>query len=95
MRSAAAVQKVRPAALSGERQAPRVGLARDGRIVLLHPVTTYQGLCDAMFQMIRQSGSGSAFVLIRLLDVLTKVAEVERACDRLEELGRQAALAAA
>jgi hypothetical protein len=31
-------------------------------------------------------------VLIRLVDVLTKVAEVERASDRLDELGRQAEL---
>jgi uncharacterized membrane protein len=81
------------------RLAPRflpTGVAeRDGRIVLLYPVTDYEGLTDAMFHAIRQNGSGSAFVLIRLLDVLTKVSEVERMTDRLDELGRHADLVVA
>ncbi|WP_375462249.1 DUF2254 family protein [uncultured Enterovirga sp.] len=74
------------------RLAPRflpTGVAeRDGRIVLLYPVTDYEGLTDAMFHAIRQNGSGSAFVLIRMLDVLAKVAQVERATDRLWEIRR-------
>lgn len=65
---------------------------REGRIVLLYPVTDYDGLTDAMFHAIRQNGSGSPFVLIRLLDVLTKVAEVERTADRVVELARHADL---
>jgi uncharacterized membrane protein len=68
---------------------------RDGRIVLLYPVTDYEGLTDAMFHAIRQNGSSSAFVLIRLLDVLTKVVEVERSTYRLDELGRHAELVVA
>ena len=63
-----------------------------GTVVLLHPVTDYEGLCDGMFHTIRQNGSGSAFVMVRMLDVLTKVAEVERATDRLAELQRHADL---
>ncbi len=39
-----------------------------------------------------QGGSGSAFVLIRMLDVMAKVVHVERATDRLAELGRHADL---
>ena len=45
-----------------------------------------------MFHTIRQNASGSAFVLIRMLDVLGKVAEVERATDRLANLDRHADL---
>jgi uncharacterized membrane protein len=78
------------------RIAPRFlatgAVERGGRIVLLYPVTDYAGLTDAMFHTIRQNASGSAFVLIRLLDVLGKVAEVERATDRLAELDRHADL---
>jgi uncharacterized membrane protein len=65
-------------------------LARYGKIVLQHPVTDYEGLCDAMFLLIRQNASNSAYILIRLMDVLTKVAEVERMTDRLEHLSRHA-----
>ena len=65
---------------------------RDGRIVLLQPTPDYEGLIDAMFHTIRQNASGSAFVLIRMLDVLGKVAEVERATDRLANLDRHADL---
>ena len=71
---------------------PTGAVERDGRIVLLHPVVDYDGLTDAMFHTIRQNAAGSAFVLIRMLDVLAKVAEVERATDRLAELGRHADL---
>ena len=54
---------------------PTGAVDRDGQIVLLHPVTDYDGLCDGMFHTIRQNASGSGFVLVRMLDVLTKVAE--------------------
>jgi uncharacterized membrane protein len=71
---------------------PTGAVEREGQIVLLHPVTNYDGLCDGMFHAIRQNASGSGFVLVRMLDVLTKVAEVERATDRLAELRRHAEL---
>jgi uncharacterized membrane protein len=53
------------------RSLPTGAISRDGHIVLLYPVTDYKGLCDAMFHAIRQNASTSAYVLIRLLDVLT------------------------
>ena len=81
------------------RIAPRFlatgAIERNGEIILLHSVTEYGGLCDAMFHTIRQSGAHSGYVLIRLLDVLSKVAEVERATTRLEHLSRHADLALA
>ena len=60
--------------------------------MLVHPVTDYDGLCDAMFHMIRQNAAGSVHVLARMLDVLTRVAEVERLTDRTAELARHADL---
>jgi uncharacterized membrane protein len=78
------------------RLAPRFmpgGLtARDGRIVLVQPMTDYAGLCDAMLHMIRQNAAGSVHVLARMLEVLTRVAEVERRDDRRAELRRHADL---
>jgi uncharacterized membrane protein len=65
---------------------------RDGHPVLVHPVTDYDGLCDAMFHMIRQNAAGSVHVLGRMLDVLARVAEVERLTDRAAELARHADL---
>ena len=60
--------------------------------MLVYPVTDYDGLCDAMFHMIRQNAAGSVHVLGRMLDVLTRVAEVERLTDRAAELARHADL---
>ncbi len=77
------------------RYLPTGAVDRDGCIVLLHPVTDYGGLCDAMFHMIRQNAAGSVHVLGRLLDVLSRVAEVERSADRVAELRRHADLAVA
>jgi uncharacterized membrane protein len=65
---------------------------RGGGPVLVHPVTDYDGLCDAMFHMIRQNAAGSVHVLGRMLDVLARVAEVERRPDRAAELARHADL---
>ncbi|WP_132251511.1 DUF2254 domain-containing protein, partial [Methylobacterium segetis] len=65
---------------------------REGRIVLVYPVTDYAGLCDAMFHLIRQNTSGSAYVLIRMLEVLSRIAEVERQPPRRLELRRHADL---
>ena len=74
------------------RYLPTGAVVRKGRVVLVHPVTDYDGLCDAMFHMIRQNAAGSVLVLGRMLDVLARVAEVERLPDRLRELRRHADL---
>lgn len=63
------------------------GIVRhDGAVALTYPVTTYKGLCDAIFHPIRQSGSASGYVLIRMLDVLIKVSEVEHSEERRNSL---------
>ncbi|GLS69854.1 hypothetical protein GCM10007890_18670 [Methylobacterium tardum] len=74
------------------RHLPTGVVLREGRAVLVHPVTDYDGLCDAMFHMIRQNAAGSVHVLGRMLDVLARVAEVERLKDRTAELSRHADL---
>ncbi len=71
---------------------PSGAVARDGQIVLLYVATAYGGLCDVMFDLIRQNATTSSFVLIRMLDVLIKVAQVERMPDRLIEIVRHAEL---
>lgn len=70
-------------------------IVRDGHAVVVMPVTDYDGLCDAMFHMIRQNAAGSVHVLARMLDVLTRVAEVERLTNRTAEIARHADLAIA
>ena len=77
------------------RHLPRGIVQRDGRVALSLDVVSYDGLCDGMFHTIRQNGSGSAYVLIRLLEVLCRVAEVERLTDRRSALSRHADLAIA
>ncbi|NEU12728.1 DUF2254 domain-containing protein [Methylobacterium sp. BTF04] len=74
------------------RHLPTGAVDRDGRIVLVQSVTDYDGLCDAMFHMIRQNAAGSVHVLVRMLDVLAQVAAVERRVDRVAELRRHADL---
>lgn len=54
-------------------------IGRDGQLRLVHPMTNYPGLLDAMFHMMRQSGANLPAVMIRLLEVLTAVVSVE--CD--------------
>lgn len=76
-----------------KRHLSRGAVARDGRIVLRLDVVDYDGLCDAMFHTIRQNAAASAYVLIRLLEVLARVAEVERCPDRRAALRRHAELA--
>lgn len=63
-----------------------------GRPVVVVPSVDYDGLVDAMFHMIRQNGSGSPAVLIRILDALTTVVAVERAPSRVPTLQRHADL---
>ena len=55
----------------------------------------YDGLTDAMFHMIRRNAAGSVAVPLRLLEVLTAVARVERDPQRLDTLHRHADLVAA
>lgn len=65
---------------------------REGRPALIVPSVDYDGLVDAMFHMIRQNGSTSPAVLVRMLDVLTAVASCERDAQRLATLQRHADL---
>lgn len=65
---------------------------RAGRVVFERDATTYDGLVDAMLNTIRQNAAGSVSVLIRMLEVLTKVAECERRADRRQTLARHANL---
>lgn len=64
----------------------------DGRLVLVTPAITYDGLVDAMFHMIRQNGVGSTAVLIRVLEVLTAVMSCETDIMRQRTLRRHADL---
>ncbi|WP_284247327.1 DUF2254 domain-containing protein, partial [Methylobacterium haplocladii] len=74
------------------RHLPTGAVVRDGRVALVLPVTDYDGLCDAMFHSIRQNAAGSVHVLARMIDVLTRIAEVERLTNRAAELRRHAEL---
>ena len=76
-----------------DRHLPGTAVARDGRTVLTRSATSYDGLCDLMFNMIRQSAAGSAAVLIRLLEVLAAVASCEGRPDRVPALRRHGELA--
>ncbi|MEO7093612.1 MAG: DUF2254 family protein, partial [Polyangiales bacterium] len=67
-------------------------LRRRDRVVLVVPRIEYAGLVDTMFHMIRQNGAGSPAVLMRLLEVLTAVADCEADAMRLGELRRHADL---
>jgi uncharacterized membrane protein len=60
------------------RSLPSTQVQRAGRTRLVRPVTDYPGLVDAMFHMLRQAASTQPAVVIRLLEVLTSVATVER-----------------
>ena len=75
------------------RHLPTGVYSRESVIVLTMPVTDYDGLCDAMFHTIRQNAAGSAYVLIRLIEILTRVAEVERLTSRCAALRRHGDLA--
>lgn len=81
-------------AVSG-RRLPDPALRRDGRAVMVRRVTDYDGLCDAMFHLIRQNSGGSAAVLIRLVETVRRVEEVERDPRRRTALRRHADLALA
>lgn len=74
------------------RRLPGGSFSRDDRLVLEVPVVDYDGLTDAMFHLIRQNADGSAAVLIRMLEVLTAVAAVDRDPARGGTLARHAGL---
>ena len=65
---------------------------RHGRVVLQRDATTYDGLTDSMLFTIRQNAAGAASVLIRMLEVLTKVAECESDARRRRTIARHADL---
>jgi uncharacterized membrane protein len=68
------------------RHLPPAALLRDGAVVLYRRGTSYDGLCDAMFHMIRQAGAGSAAVLIRLVEVIGDALDGETDPARREHL---------
>jgi len=70
------------------KRLPTGAIARDGHVVFQRDATTYDGLTNSMFHTIRQSASGSPSVLIHLLEILIKVGQCERDCERLQVLGR-------
>ena len=74
------------------RTMPTGTTCRDGAPVLRTSATSYDGLTDAMFHMIRQNAAGSPAVLIRLLEVLVAVAGCEHDAGRVATLKRHAEL---
>jgi uncharacterized membrane protein len=82
------------AGLAG-RHLPAPALLRGERVVLYRRVTTHDGLCDAMFHMIREAGGREAAVLIRLVEVLEAALEVEADPARRAALQRHGRLALA
>ncbi|MES2710166.1 MAG: DUF2254 domain-containing protein [Pseudomonadota bacterium] len=76
------------------RHLPGNIIIRDGEVVLHQVVTNYDGLCDAMFHMIRQNAANSPAVLLRMLDVLGAVLQAERQPVRRATLLRHAELVA-
>jgi len=74
------------------RRLPTGIIERAGKVVLYRTVTDYDGLCDAMFDMIRQNAIVSSAALIRLLDILGRLLAVEPDAQRRAALRRHAAL---
>ena len=67
-------------------------LLRNEQVALLIPSTSYRIYVNLMFNMIRQYGTDSPAVLIRLMQVLTAVASCELDTERRRELRRHAEL---
>ncbi|MCX5516754.1 DUF2254 domain-containing protein [Kaistia algarum] len=67
-------------------------ILHEDRPVLVVPSVDYDGLVDAMFHMIRQSGTGQVSVLVRAIDVLTAVAGCDHDPARRATLRRHADL---
>mgnify|MGYP003947693545 CR=1 FL=1 len=66
--------------------------ADGGEVRLVVPVTSFAGLTDSMFHMIRQYGHSSPAVALKMFEVLTVSASCLTSDTRLEELERHAAL---
>lgn len=63
----------------------QTGVVYDGtRLRLVHRTTTFDGLLDAMFVVLRQHAVGSLAVLIRMLEVLTAVAAAADLADGVD-----------
>lgn len=78
-----------------KRELPDGRTWRSGHLRVLRPTTDYEGLLDAMFQLLRQAATSQPAVLIRLLEVLAEVATVEHEPARRRALRHQADLARA
>ncbi|QXQ08282.1 DUF2254 domain-containing protein [Sphingosinicellaceae bacterium] len=65
---------------------------KNGALALRTPATSYDGLSDVMFNMIRQNAAGSPAVLIRIIEVLAAVASCESDPNRMATLRRHAGL---
>lgn len=65
----------------------------NGVVRVRFPPLDYADLTSVMFEMIRESAGGSPSVLIHMVTVLTEVAGVETAPDRLDAIRRQVWLA--
>jgi uncharacterized membrane protein len=59
---------------------------------VLVPRLDYAVLLETLFQMIRQKSAGNAFVLCKLIDVISAVKKCERDPARLSVLDEQAGL---
>jgi uncharacterized membrane protein len=75
------------------RSLPSTQVQREGVTRLVRPVTDYPGLVDTMFHMLRQAAETQPAVLIRLLEVLDAVGEVDRDPARRSVLRRHLDLA--
>ncbi|GGJ33190.1 hypothetical protein GCM10008938_19300 [Deinococcus roseus] len=69
-----------------------VHLDRQGKARVYIPTTDFAGLTNSMFHQIRQFGSKSPAVMIRLLDVLGTVMEILQEPEHQEHLLRHARL---
>lgn len=65
---------------------------RNDRVALVVPTTSYPGLVNVMFHMIRQNATRSTAVLIRMVDVLIAAVICEHAMDRRDVLAHHAEL---
>ncbi|MGY2893728.1 DUF2254 domain-containing protein [Deinococcus sp. UYEF24] len=63
-----------------------------GQVRLIESVTSFGGMTDQMFHMIRQYGADAPAVVVRMFEVLTRAAQVLERPDWRAELARHAAL---
>lgn len=70
------------------KQLPSGVIGAGDRVFFQRDITSYDGLMDAMFHTIRQNAKGSPSVLIRMLDIFTRVAQCEEDPARLGAVRR-------